>query len=118
MATKIQQILEVAPNESVLFGSWLSSQGLDARGQYAYMKSGWLDRISKGVYKIHGTEPSLFVAVSSYNTQLGKSCVVGAYTALELRGYSHYLSMGKPKAYLFTDKSNKLPLWLLKEEWD
>ena len=47
MATKIQQILEAAPNESVLFGSWLSSQGLDARGQYAYMKSGWLDRISK-----------------------------------------------------------------------
>ena len=40
MATKIQQILEAAPNESVLFGSWLSSQGLDARGQYAYMKSG------------------------------------------------------------------------------
>ena len=79
MATKIQQILEAAPNESVLFGSWLSSQGLDARGQYAYMKSGWLDRISKGVYKIHGTEPSLFAAVSSYNTQLSKSCVVGAY---------------------------------------
>ncbi len=75
MATKIQQILETAPNESVLFGSWLSSQGLDARGQYAYMKSGWLDRISKGVYKIHGTDPNLFAAVSSYNTQLGKSCV-------------------------------------------
>ncbi len=118
MATKIHQILETAPNESVLFGSWLSSQGLDARGQYAYMKSGWLDRISKGVYKIHGTEPSLYAAVSSYNTQLSKSCVVGAYTALELRGYSHYLSMGKPLAYLFTDKSNKLPSWLLKEEWD
>ena len=118
MATKIQQILETTPNESVLFGPWLSSQGLDARGQYAYMKSGWLDRISKGVYKIHGTEPSLFAAVSSYNTQLRKSCVVGAYTALELRGYSHYLSMGKSVAYLFTDKSNKLPSWLLKEEWD
>ena len=118
MATKIQQILETAPNESVLFGSWLSSQGLDARGQYAYMKSGWLDRISKGVYKIHGTSPSLLATISSYNLQLGKSCIVGAYTALELRGYSHYLSMGKPTAYLFTDKSNKLPSWLLKEEWD
>jgi len=118
MATKIQQILETTPQHSVLFGSWLSSQGLDARGQYAYMKSGWLDRISKGVYKIHGVEPSLMAAVSSYNTQLGKSCIVGAYTALELLGYSHYLSMGKPMAYLFTDKSNKLPLWLLKEEWN
>ena len=118
MATKIQQILESAPHGSVLFGSWLSSQGLDARGQYAYMKSGWLDRISKGVYKLHGTLPTLVAVVSSYNIQLGKHCIVGAYTALDLRGYSQYLSMGKPKAYLFTDKSNKLPTWLLKEEWD
>jgi predicted transcriptional regulator of viral defense system len=118
MATKIQQILETTPKDTVLFGSWLSSHGLDARGQYAYMKSGWLDRISKGVYKIHGVEPGLMVAISSYNTQLGKSCVVGAYTSLELRGYSHYLSMGKPMAYLFTDKSNKLPSWLLKGKWD
>lgn len=118
MTTKIQQILKTAPNESVLFGSWLSSLGLDARGQHAYMKSGWLDRISKGVYKIHGSTPSLMATISSYNTQLGKSCIVGAYTALEHRGYSHYLPMGKPTAYLFTDKNNKLPSWLLKEEWD
>lgn len=118
MATKIQQILEIVPRDAILFGSWLSSRGLDARGQYAYMKSGWLDRISKGVYKIHGTEPGLLAAVSSYNTQLGRRCIVGAYTALELRGYSHYLPMGKPKAYLFTDKGNKLPSWLLTEEWD
>lgn len=118
MATKIQQILETAPNGSVLFGSWLSSQGLDARGQYSYMKSGWLDRISKGVYKIHNSTPSLMATISSYNVQLNKSCVVGAYTALELRGYSHYLSMGKPVAYLFTDKNNRLPSWLLKEKWN
>ncbi|WP_315538418.1 type IV toxin-antitoxin system AbiEi family antitoxin domain-containing protein [Prevotella koreensis] len=118
MATKMQQIIGAVPHDSVLFGSWLTSQGLDARGQYSYMKSGWLDRISKGVYKIHGSTPTLMATVSSYNMQLGKSCIVGAYTALEFRGYSHYLSMGKPLAYLFTDKTNKLPSWLLKEEWD
>ena len=43
---------------------------------------------------------------------------MGAYTALELRGYSHYLSLGKPKAYLFTDKGNKLPSWIVQGEWD
>lgn len=41
---------------------------------YNQRKSGWLDRISKGVYKIHGTEPSLLATVSLYNTQLSKSC--------------------------------------------
>ena len=118
MATKIQQILQTSPNVSVLFGSWLSSQGMDARGQYSYMKSGWFDRMSKGVYKMRGSTPSLMATISSYNIQLNKKCVVGAYTALELRGYSHYLSMGKPVAYLFTDKSHKLPSWLLNDEWD
>lgn len=118
MATKIQQTIEIIPHGAMLFGPWLTSKGLDAKGQYSYMKSGWLVRVSKGVYKLEGTNPTLLATISSYNTQLDKHCIVGAYTALELRGYSHYLSMGKPKAYLFTDKDNKLPTWLLKQDWD
>lgn len=35
MATKIQQILENEPNTSLLFGKWLSRQGLDSREQHA-----------------------------------------------------------------------------------
>ena len=46
MATKIQQILESNPDTKILFGEWLSRQGLDAKSQYAYMKSGWLSRLS------------------------------------------------------------------------
>lgn len=34
MATKIQQILENEPNTSLLFGKWLSRQGLDSREQH------------------------------------------------------------------------------------
>jgi predicted transcriptional regulator of viral defense system len=118
MAIKIQQILEHTPQNAVLFGSWLTSQGLDAKSQYSYMKSGWLTRISKGVYKMQGASPTLMDAISSYNTQMNKHCVVGAYSALDLRGYSHYLSMGKPKAYLFTGNKSKLPSWMLNEDWD
>lgn len=118
MATKLQQIISTIPRDSVLFGSWFSNLGIDSRGQYAYMKSGWLDRISKGVYKLHGTTPTLMSTISSYNQQLDKQCIVGAYTALEIRGYSHYLTMGKPIAYLFTEQNNKLPSWLLKSKWD
>lgn len=110
--------MEFAPQNAVLFGSWLTRQGLDAKSQYSYMKSGWLTRISKGVYKMQGAAPTLLDAVASYNNQLGKKCVVGAYTALDLRGYSHYLPMGKPTAYLFTDSRSKLPSWLLNGDWD
>jgi len=118
MATKIQQLLELYPDAELLFSEWLTSQGLNAKEQYAYMKRGWLTRISKGVYVLQGTSPTLLHAVSSYNTQLSKKCVVGAYTALELRGYSHYLAMGMPKVYLFTGTSDRLPLWMLRKEWD
>lgn len=118
MATKIQQILETEPHVSLLFGDWLSKQGLGAKEQYAYMKRGWLDRLSKGVYVLQGKIPTLLHAIAAYNKQLGKYCIVGAYTALELRGYSHYLSLGKPTAYLFTDRFNKIPTWLITREWD
>lgn len=118
MATKIQRIIEANPNTTIAFGDWLSGQGLDRKDQYAYTKSGWLLRLSKGVYKIQGTTPTLLQTVSAYNSQLSKNCIVGAYTALELRGYSHYLSMGKPQAFLFTGHSDRLPSWLLQKEWD
>ena len=118
MATKIQQILKSNPDTKILFGEWLSRQGLDAKSQYAYMKSGWLSRLSKGVYALQGTTPTLMQTISAYNYQLSKECIVGAYTALEMRGYSHYLSMGKPQAYLFTGKDDKLPTWLTQREWD
>ena len=118
MTTKIKQILDLAPRDSVLFSSWLTSQKLDPKEQYAYMKRGWLSRISKGVYKLNGTIPTLLSAISSYNTQLGKNCIIGAHTALEIRGYSHYLPMGKPTAYLFTEQSERLPKWLLEGDWE
>lgn len=118
MATKIQHLLESHPNLGVVFGEWLTQQGIDQKGQYSYTKSGWLIRLSRGVYSIQNPQPTLLHTISAYNIQLGKSCVVGAYSALEMRGYSHYLSMGKPKAYLFTDKNNKLPVWMLQREWD
>lgn len=118
MATKIQQILESHPNSSLFFGNWLTKQGLNSKEQHSYMKRGWLTRISKGVYALKGKSPTLLQTVAAYNSQLGKQCIVGAYTALELRGYSHYLSLGKPKAYLFTDKENKLPLWIVQGNWD
>ncbi|MCR4765059.1 MAG: type IV toxin-antitoxin system AbiEi family antitoxin, partial [Bacteroidaceae bacterium] len=118
MAKEMREILASLPHDSVVFSSWLESQGIDLDELYAYIKSGEIERISKGVYKLHGTTPALLAIISSYNTQLGKQCIVGAFSAFDLRGYSHYLSMEKPTAYLLTDKNDKLPNWLLKREWD
>lgn len=118
MATKIKNILDLIPRDSLLFSSWLTAQGIDRKEQSLYVRSGWLERIAQGVYKIAGSNPTICGAVASYNKQLGKACHVGASSALDLRGYSHFLSMGKPSAYLFTDKEARLPGWFRSLEWD
>lgn len=118
MATKIKQITEEVGLDGVLFGSWLAQQGLDRQQQSEHLQSGWLERIARGVYKIAESHPTLYSAVSCYNTQLGKQCIVGARSALDLRGFMHYVPMGKAVAFLFTDNAHKLPEWLLQYEWD
>lgn len=118
MATKIKHILELAGQDGLLFASWMNKQGLDSKQQFEYVQSGWLERVARGVYKIVGSHPTLYSAVSCYNSQLEKKCVVGARSALELSGYSHYVPMGQPMAFLFTDTSHKLPEWLIQSQWD
>lgn len=118
MATKIKQILDLVPQDSVFFSSWLSSKGIDRKEQTQYVRSGWLERIATGVYKLEGREPTLYGAVASYDAQLEKNCHVGASSALDLRGYSHFVAIGKPQAYLFTSAEERLQSWLLNAEWD
>lgn len=69
-------------------------------------------------YKIAGSTPTLYGAVTSYNRQLDKRCHVGASSALDLRGFSHFVAMGKPLGFLFTDKDSRLPGWFEKTEWN
>ena len=118
MATKIKEILGLVPQDSVLFSSWLACRGMDRKEQTLYVRSGWLERMAKGVYKIAGTNPTLYGAVGSFNAQLGRNCHIGASSALDLRGYSHFVAMGKPRAFLFTANEQRLPGWLLSSEWD
>lgn len=118
MATKIKAILSLVPQDSLLFSSWLAEQGIDRKEQTLYVRSGWLERVVNGVYKLEGCTPTLYGAVASYNAQLGKKCHVGASSALDLRGYSHFVAMGKQLAYLFTPPEQRLQSWLMKVEWD
>lgn len=118
MATKINKIIRRVHRNSLLFSSWLSSNDIDRKEQSLYVKSGWIERISKGVYKIAGEKPTIYSAIFSYNEQLDKKCHIGALSALDIKGYSHFVPMGKANTFLFTDKKERLPQWLLSYKWD
>ena len=78
MATIIKNILDLVLRDSVLFPSWLATQGIDRKEQSMYVRSGWLERIAQGVYIIAGSSPTLYGAVASYNAQLGKALLTNS----------------------------------------
>lgn len=118
MATKINEITQLVPRNSLLFSSWLSEKGIDRKEQTLYVRSGWLERIAHGVYKFSGAEPTAYSAIASYASQLKKNCHIAASSALDLRGYSHFVAMGKPTTYVISDDNTRLPAWMLEGEWD
>lgn len=118
MATKINKITQLVPRNALLFSSWLAEKGIDRKEQSLYVRSGWLERIAQGVYRFSGAEPTAYSAVASYISQLKKNCHVAASSALDLRGYSHFVAMGKRSVCLMSDDNAKLPGWMLETEWD
>lgn len=118
MPTKINQLFQVVPPNALIFSAWMAERGVSRAEQSSYVRTGWLEKLAHGVYYRKGSKPTLYDAISSYNNQLKKQCFVGASTALDLRGFSHFVAMGKPTAYIFTQTPHRLPLWLLKYSWD
>lgn len=112
MATKINRIQQLANPNGILLSSWLNRNGLNHRLQADYVKSGWLERLATGVYKFPFGKPSLFSVLSSYEQQSPLEYHIGASTALELKGFTHFIQMGKPSAFIFTPRGKKLPPWI------
>lgn len=118
MATKINRLMESAPPRGLMSSSWLERQGLSRTEQGKYMQSGWLHRMSTGIYHFSNDEPTLYGALSSYGTLMDGKYHIGAATALELHGYSHYVAMGMPTCFVFTPQKRRLPNWMTSHNWN
>lgn len=96
----------------MLLTSWLEKSGFSRSEISDYVESGWLRRISTGVYQFTGDTPSLYGILASYQKQAELEYHIGAASALELKGFSHYISLGKPTAIVFSPLRPPLPKWL------
>jgi len=76
-----------------------------------YKKSGWLQSFGRGAYILHGDKVDWPGALYALQTQLGLNVHPGGKTALELKGYAHYLPSGKRKVFLYGPPGQVLPTW-------
>jgi hypothetical protein len=116
--TKINQLLQKVPRGGLFLASWMYKNGISRELQRHYKKSQWLTPIDTGVMVRTGETPTLFGALASLNEQDKKHFTIGAMSALEMQGFSHYLPMGKKTMVLFSPKGERLPAWFLKRDWN
>lgn len=112
MGTKINTLRQQTPSNGIMLTSWLEKSGFSRNEISNYIKSGWLQRISTGVYQFSGDTPSLYGILASYQKQANMEYHIGAVSALELKGFSHYIAMGKPTAVVFSPVRPPIPKWL------
>lgn len=117
MGSKINRLLQQWPSGKVATLRWLNSRGVDRRLADKYVQSGWLQRLGHGAYMRAGATVDWIGAVHALQTQLGLAVHPGGITAIELRGYTHYLALGAREVVLFGSPGTKLPAWFEAHSW-
>ncbi len=103
LGSKINRLLSLGVYGGLYFSEWLNKMGYSPQLTSRYRESGWLSFLRKGVMFRRNEKLSALAAVHSFNSQTGRSMRIGAHSALELHGFSHFIPMGKPRLMVSFD---------------
>ncbi|MFO7799126.1 type IV toxin-antitoxin system AbiEi family antitoxin [Rhodohalobacter sp.] len=116
---KINQILNDWPPGTLITSEWLESKGVSRQLSASYVKSGWFEKVSAGVYKRPKDEIAGAGVLYTLQVKNNMSVHIGGKTSLELQGYGHYIKMGPhQKVVLWKEPDLWLPTWFKNVEWD
>ncbi|MDP3330834.1 MAG: IS1595 family transposase, partial [Methylococcaceae bacterium] len=103
-----ESLEKILPEGLVIDRAWLNAQGVSRSSIDYYLRAGRLEAVARGAYRRPG--PALKWEHLVYSLQeLGYPVHVGGRTALELQGYTHYLSMsGKQQIDLYWGSASGL----------
>lgn len=90
--------------------AWFQKHGYSRQLLSHYVSAGWLQQPTRGVYRRTRGTVSWQQVVISLQTLLKQPVIVGGRTALELQGYSHYLTFDMREVHLYGPK--RLPKWV------
>jgi hypothetical protein len=113
--SRINRLEHDLPGGLVVDGAWLEAKGYASNLRTYYTQNGWLDQPVRGVYRrARGPIKWQFVVISLQTLLLERHgpFFVGGRTALELQGFTHYLSQSVGKIHLYGAK--RPPSWVFK----
>jgi hypothetical protein len=114
---KLNKLIQELPDGLLASAAWLERKGYSSALRNQYVKAGWLEQPARGVFRRPGGPIKWQHVVISMQTLLDIHPLVGGRTALELHGYTHYVSASGPQeVHLY--HPDKLPGWLFKLECD
>jgi len=109
--SKINRLISQWPRGTLATASYLNTEGFSHDLLTKYKKSGWVQPFGRGAYILYGDKVEWPGALYALQTQLGLNVHPGGMTALELKGYAHYLPTGKRKVFLYGKQGQVLPNW-------
>src|SRR5438876_856764 len=113
---KLNWLQHTAPEGLVFDSGWLESNGISRQLRRTYVMHGWLLALGRGIYcrpvpAEALTKVSWQQLVISLNLLQNLAVAAGGRTALEMHGFSHYLSVsGSREAHFYANED--LPGWV------
>ena len=109
--TKINRLINQWTAGTAGTTSYLGDCGFSGDLLVKYKNSGWLEPLGRGAYIRAGDKVDWPGAVYTLQNQLSLPVHVGGKTALQLKGYAHYLPAKQDKVFLYGPRGVKLPAW-------
>ncbi|MCK9266419.1 type IV toxin-antitoxin system AbiEi family antitoxin [bacterium] len=109
---KLNNLQLLLPEGAMVSSKWLQNKGYSRQLLHKYVKNGWLKLVGNGAYTRQTTEVTWQGLVASLqHVNDDKNLHIGAETALNLHGYSHYLRLkGEKQIFVFIDSN--IPAWI------
>lgn len=115
--TKINQLIKGWPKGAVCAARHLHAEAFTSGLLSQYKDNGWIESVGRGAYKLANDTVEWMGGVYAIQSQLGLSIHPGGRTALELRGYAHYLPAKTSQVFLYGAPGEKLPAWFRSHDW-
>ena len=116
----LNRLHRLLPEGMLADAAWLTAEGYPSSLRSRYVASGWLQSVTRGVFRrplyMPGVDESVAPlrwqhVVISLQSVLKRPIAVGGRTALELDGFAHYASSAGPReVHLYGDEA--APGWL------